>query len=54
MHLQWVEIVSFLKEPITNTFQCLILSFCILLRFIAYLLPSMEAIYVETNLDGLF
>lgn len=54
MHLQGVEIVSFLKEPITKTFQCWILSFCILLRIIAYLLSLMKAIYIETKLDDLF
>jgi len=47
------EIISFLKEPITNNFQCWLLRFCVLLRIIAFLLSSVKAIYIETNVDGL-
>jgi len=53
MRLKEFEIISFLKEPITNTFQCWLLLFCVLLRIIAFLLSSMEAIYIEINVDGL-
>jgi hypothetical protein len=49
MRLQAFEIISFLKEPII--FQSLLLSFCVLLRIIVFLLSSMEAVYKETNVD---